>query len=109
LLDARINNNYDSRVTLINSVLSPMPIFYLSLFKMPTLGRKKIVKIHINFLWIWGQEGRKIAWVNWKTICNNKEQGGLGVKVVKSFNIAFLGKWKWRLDTEDNDLWKQIL
>jgi hypothetical protein len=39
------------RVILINSVLAAIPIFYLSLMKMPTCVWRKIVAIQRRFLW----------------------------------------------------------
>ena len=39
-----------------------------------------------------GQEGRKMAWIKWKMVCKNKEDGGLGIKDLKSFNMALLEK-----------------
>jgi len=41
--------------------------------------------------------------------CKTKEDGGLGVKDLNLFNMALLGKWKWRLGKEDPRLWKEIL
>jgi len=80
------------RIRLIKFVLSSIPLFYLSLFKIPSNVLKKIVSLHRNFLWGWGSEGRKIAWLAWDKICNPKEAGGLGIINVRSFNIALLGK-----------------
>jgi len=33
----------------------------------------------------------------------------LGVKDIKLFNEALLAKWKWKMATESNGLWKQVL
>ena len=49
------------RICLIKCVLSFIPMFYLSLFNIPSTVLKKIVSLHRNFLWDWGFEGRKIA------------------------------------------------
>ena len=52
------------RICLIKSVLSAIPLFYLSLFKIPSVMVKKIVKLQRDFLRGWGSEGRKIAWAS---------------------------------------------
>jgi len=49
------------RICLIKLVISAIPLFFLSLFKMSFGVADKLVKIQINFLWGWGVEGRKIA------------------------------------------------
>jgi len=49
------------RICLINSILSSITLFYLSLFKMLSVVENEIVKIQRNFLWEWGSDGRKIA------------------------------------------------
>ena len=73
-----------------------------------TFTRERIY-IQRNFLWGWGSEVRKIAWVKWEIICKTKEVGGLGIRDIQNFNTALLVKWKWRLGTEDNGLWKQVI
>jgi len=40
-----------------------------------------------------GSEGRKIAWLSWKKVCEPKEAVGLGMIDIRPFNIALLGKW----------------
>lgn len=30
-----------------------------------------------------------------------KEEGGLGVRSLKDFNVAILGKWSWRVRVEN--------
>jgi len=36
-------------------------------------------------------------------------EGGLGIMQLHIFYKALLGKWKWRLGSTENDLWKDIL
>lgn len=40
----------------------------------------------------------KICWVKWKTVCQPKSKGGLGVKDVRAVNLSPLAKWRrWLL------------
>jgi len=69
-----------------------MPLYLLSIFKLPQPVRKQIIRIQREFLWGWGQKGRKMALVKWETICKGKEGEGLGIKDLKSFNMDILDK-----------------
>ena len=51
------------RITLINSVLTALPIYLLSFFRVPKKVVQKLVSIQRNFLWGGGSEAAKIAWV----------------------------------------------
>jgi hypothetical protein len=50
-----------------------------------------------------------MSWVKWDVVCHPKRSGGLGVRDVRAVNISLLAKWRWRLLTEDNSLWKQVI
>ena len=54
-------------------------------------------------------ELRKIAWVNWKTVCNPKDKEGLGIKDLRTFNSTLLGKWRWDLFHNQQEHWAKIL
>jgi hypothetical protein len=97
------------RVVLLNSVLSAIPIFYLSLFKMPVGVWKKLVRLQRRFLWGGAAGASKINWVRWMDVCRHKKEGGLGVKDLRIMNISLLSKWKWRLLSEGQSIWKKVL
>ena len=74
LLSSRLDswgNRYVSlggRVVLLNYVLNAIPIFYMSVMKMPVLVWKKIVRIQREFLWGGAKRSRSIPWVSWAII-----------------------------------------
>lgn len=61
------------RVTLINSVLSSMPLYFLSFYKAPKKVVREFVKIQQNFLWGGSSDNKKINWVSWEKICLPKK------------------------------------
>ncbi|MCH83014.1 LINE-1 reverse transcriptase like [Trifolium medium] len=97
------------RLVLLKSVLSALPIYYLSFFKMPPGIISLIESLFKKFLWGGSEESRKIHWLKWDRVCKPKESGGLGLRDLKLFNLALLGKWGWRLKSETNSLWHSVL
>lgn len=47
--------------------------------------------------------------VNWDKIKQDKEIGGLGIRVLKEMNEALSLKWWWRFGTEKEALWRRLL
>jgi hypothetical protein len=101
--------SYGGRITLINSVLGSLPLYFFSFFKAPSCVIKLLVKIQRNFLWGGSNGDRRLCWVKWDQICLPKEQGGLGVKNLAIFNKSLLGKWKWRVLSEEDAVWADLL
>ena len=87
------------RLTLIRSTLSSLPIYFLSLFRMPTIVWARLEKIQRDFLWGGGNLESKLHLVNWNTVCQEKSRGGLGVRGLSLMNQALLCKWCWRFAT----------
>ncbi|MCH82363.1 LINE-1 reverse transcriptase like [Trifolium medium] len=65
------------RVVLINSVLNSIPIFYLSYMKMSVQVIKKVTRIQREFLWGGVNGGKKLSWIKWKVVCQEKKNGVL--------------------------------
>ena len=97
------------RLTLIRSTLSSLPIYFLSLFRMPKIVCSRLKKIQRDFLWGGGNLERKPHLVNWKTVCQEKSRGGLGVRGLSMMNQALLCKWCWRFSNERDSLWRLVI
>ena len=97
------------RVTLIKSTLASMPIYQMSIFRMPKVVVRRIEKVQRDFLWGEGNMERKVHLVKWEVVCTDKEKGGLGLRKLALLNKALLGKWIWRYACEKNILWRQVI
>ena len=96
-------------MTLIQSVLTSILIYFFSFFRVPNRVADKLVSLLRRFLWGGGSEQNKIVGIKRETICLPKEKGGLGLKDIKTFNLALLGKWKWSLFQHQGELWARVL
>ena len=94
---------------LINSMLTSIPIYFFSFFRVHKKVENKIVRLQRKFLWGSASEQNKIAWIRWEKVCLPKVDGGLGVKDIRSFNTALLGKWKWKLFQKQGELWARVI
>jgi hypothetical protein len=98
-----------ARLTLINSTLSNIPTYYLSLFPIPMRVANRLDKIQNDFLWGGIGNETKFHLVNWNKICTPLHAGGLGVHNFIRFNQALLGEWLWRYGRERDALWRLVI
>jgi len=75
------------RICLIKFVLSSIPLFYMSLFKLPSGVAGKLIRMQRSFLWGWGAEGRKMAWASWSQVCKPRKYGRLEVGVDREWPL----------------------
>ncbi|GJZ60788.1 RNA-directed DNA polymerase, eukaryota, reverse transcriptase zinc-binding domain protein [Tanacetum coccineum] len=99
----------EGRLTLIKYVLGSLGIYYLSIFRASESVLNDLERIRSNFFWGGNQDGKKMAWVKWSIILNSYDNIGLNIGSLKSFNLALLQKWRWRLFTSLNDLWVKVV
>ncbi|XP_071714752.1 uncharacterized protein [Rutidosis leptorrhynchoides] len=66
---------------------------------------KEIEKLFRGFLWCQGEFKKGKAKVKWDIVCLPKEEGGLGIKRLKFWNIALMTSHFWRLMTSKQSLW----
>jgi Reverse transcriptase (RNA-dependent DNA polymerase) len=85
--------SFGGKLTLLNSVLSAVHLYMLSLYRLPTLVRKRIDRIRCKFFWQGSSNHRmKFALVAWKKLCMPKEMGGVGIVNLNVMNMALLLK-----------------
>ena len=74
------NISYAGRVILMNTVLFGIFTFWARIFILPQEVVNEVTKVCRNFLWGGEAKYKKALYVAWNTICQPKNQGGLGVK-----------------------------
>ena len=88
------------RITLIKSTLSNLPTYFLLLLPLLAGVASRIENIYCNFLWGGIGEEKKFHLVSWNKVCQPVSCGGLGVRNLRLFNKALIGKWLWRYHEE---------
>jgi hypothetical protein len=67
-------------LVLLNSVLSAIPIYMLTIFQLRKWAIKRIDKIHMDFmLKSKNDDAKGVLWVSWKNVCRPKSLGGLDI------------------------------
>ena len=47
--------------------------------------------------------------MEWAKVCMPVQKGGLGIRQLRRFNSALLGKWLWRHEMERDALWRKVI
>ncbi|GJS42896.1 RNA-directed DNA polymerase, eukaryota [Tanacetum coccineum] len=97
------------RLTLLKSVLTSIPLYHMSIYKVPMGVLKKLESIRRNFFNCTDGSVRKSSWTSWSKVLASKKNGGLGVSSFFAHNRALLFKWVWRFFTDESSLWSSFI
>ncbi|GKB85526.1 RNA-directed DNA polymerase, eukaryota [Tanacetum coccineum] len=97
------------RLTLLKAVLGSMPIYHMSIFKVPMKVLQRMESIRSRFFSGVDLNSKKSIWVKWSKVLCSKEKGGLGVSSLYALNRALMCKWVWRFTTQKNLLWTRVI
>ncbi|XP_028761232.1 uncharacterized protein LOC114719845 [Neltuma alba] len=97
------------RTVLIKSTLSTIPSYQMQTLLLPKGVLEDIEKINREFFWNQEHGTKKMHLISWNTLKLDKEHGGLGIKDLRSQNIAFIMKLCWGMMVKPNALWVQCL
>jgi hypothetical protein len=81
--------SHAGRLTYIHSVLASIPVYYMSTVLFSKSFLQQITTTIRKFWWIGVQEDgvtSPIAYRSWEDICQSKENGGLGIRDLKTVN-----------------------
>ena len=97
-ITARINHwavktlSYVGRFRLIQSVIFSIQNYWSRHFLLPKSVLKKINQLCSSFFWKGNSNTAQGTRVSWNSICHPKDEGGLGLKDILSWNQACLLK-----------------
>ncbi|CAA7029244.1 unnamed protein product [Microthlaspi erraticum] len=97
------------KLVMLKSVLSSMPTYSMSCFKLHVSLCKRIQSVLTRFWWDANPEKKKMCWVSWDKLTRGKREGGLGIRDIQDFNDALLGKQSWRILSKPESLLAKIL
>lgn len=75
--------SFAGRLTMVKSILSCLPVYYLSPFKMPEGVAKEFERIQAAFLWGGSDLRRNVHLVKWEKVTTSFGQGGLGIRKLR--------------------------
>lgn len=94
---------------LLKAVLSAIPSYAMSCFKLPRSLCKRIQSELTRFWWDDKKDHRKMAWISWDKLTIPKNAGGLGFREIESFNDSLLAKLSWKMLNQPKSLISQVL
>lgn len=97
------------KMTMLKSILQAIPTYSMSCFLLPASLCKRIQSVLTRFWWDKDDQIRKMSWVAWSKLTNQKAEGGLGFREIQDFNLVLLAKISWRILNNPGCLLARVL
>ncbi|GJX96557.1 RNA-directed DNA polymerase, eukaryota [Tanacetum coccineum] len=97
------------RLSLLKSVISSIPLYHMSIFKVPFGVINHLESIRRNFFNGVDGSNKKMVWISWKKVLMSKKKGGLGLTSLFALNRGLMFKWLWRFKTQSQSLWTRVI
>ncbi|GJZ06340.1 RNA-directed DNA polymerase, eukaryota [Tanacetum coccineum] len=97
------------RLTLLKSVLGSIPIYHMSIYRVPKRVLLVLESIRSHFFNGHDSNSKKASWVKWSSVITSKEKGGLGVASLYALNRALMLKWVWRFFSNKDSFWARVI
>ncbi|XP_026417593.1 uncharacterized protein LOC113313084 [Papaver somniferum] len=81
----------------------------LQVFKLPEATLQQMERIQRSYWWNSYIKPRSQKYISWRKVCLHKRIGGLGLKNLCNYNLAFLAKLAWKLLYNQDALWAKLL
>jgi hypothetical protein len=94
---------------LIKSVAQAIPLYVMSIFKLPVGFHEEYMRIVRDFWWGDDEKKRKVHWAAWDILTKPKELGGMGFRDTKHMNQALLARQCWRILQKPESLCSRLL
>lgn len=102
-------SSFSSKEVLIKAVAQAIPVYVMSIFKLPLSVCDELTKMMRQYWWDVENGKRKMAWVAWERLSLPKSRGGLGFRDMHAYNQDLLAKHAWRLLTTPDSLCARLL
>nr|GEV72139.1 RNA-directed DNA polymerase, eukaryota, reverse transcriptase zinc-binding domain protein [Tanacetum cinerariifolium] len=97
------------RLILLKFVLGSIPIYHMSLFKVPKKVLYRMESMRSYFFNGAELSSKKSVWMKWKHALASKDKSGLGVSSLFALNRALMFKWVWRFITQGEVLLSLVM
>nr|GFA39095.1 RNA-directed DNA polymerase, eukaryota, reverse transcriptase zinc-binding domain protein [Tanacetum cinerariifolium] len=94
---------------LLKSVLGSIPIFHMSIYRVPSMVLQQLESIHNRFFNGNDLGSKKATWIKWSNVLADKAKGGLGVSSLYALNRGLMIKWLWRFYAQNTSLWVRVM
>ncbi|GKE03736.1 hypothetical protein Tco_1395754, partial [Tanacetum coccineum] len=97
--------SFAGRLQLCKLVISSMHVYWTSVLIIPKVIILDIQQLIHGFLWCNGEYKRGKAKVSWNDIFLPTRKGGLGLRSLELFNMAFMTMHIWNIVSNKDSLW----